>query len=145
MKLEIELVPKTSWYNNLRKILPGSEWDRIRKEAYRNANYRCEICGQEGRLSCHEIWSYDDIESIQKLEGFQALCDDCHMIKHIGFAGIQASKGLLDMDKLISHFMKVNNVNADDFKIHKAKAISTWAERSRREWTVDLGKWNKFL
>ena len=29
MKLEIELVPKTSWWNNLRKSLTKSEWDKI--------------------------------------------------------------------------------------------------------------------
>ena len=93
MKLEIELVPETSWYNNLRKALPRSEWDKIRKEVYEKANNKCEICQQDGRLNCHEKWSYDDEKNIQKLQGFQALCDKCHNIKHIGFVNVQISSG----------------------------------------------------
>lgn len=45
MKLEIELVPKTSWWNNLRKILPKSEWDKIRKKHIRTITTAVESAG----------------------------------------------------------------------------------------------------
>ena len=41
--LTIELVPSTSHYTNVRTILPKKEWDRLRKESYKKANYKCEI------------------------------------------------------------------------------------------------------
>lgn len=60
LKLKIELVPSTSWYDNLRKYTLKQDWDKIRKKAYANYGYRCGICGAEGRLNCHEIWEYDE-------------------------------------------------------------------------------------
>ena len=59
LKLKIELVPNTSWYNNLRKYIDIKDWDRIRKQTYANYEHRCGICGGEGRLNCHEILDYD--------------------------------------------------------------------------------------
>jgi hypothetical protein len=65
---------------------------------------------------------------MQKLKGFIALCNDCHMIKHIGFASIKASEGLLDMDKLIEYFMKVNGVDRKTFNEHHKEAFKVWRE-----------------
>jgi len=66
-------------------------------------------------------------------------------IKHIGFAGIQASKGLLDMDKLIKHFMKVNDVDKKAFDKHHEEAFKVWRERSQKEWTTDLAQWSSLV
>ena len=143
MKLVIELVPATAWYANLRNRIPREEWDRIRKQAYADAGYRCAICGAEGKLSCHEIWKYDDKRHIQKLRGFTALCEGCHRIKHLGFANIQASKGLLDMNALIRHFMQVNGVDRQTFEQHRTESFAIWQRRSEHRWKTDLGPWEK--
>jgi hypothetical protein len=63
MRLEIDLVPSTAWYSNLRNKIPLKEWDRIRKKSYLDADHKCAICGAEGRLNCHEIWEYDDAKA----------------------------------------------------------------------------------
>lgn len=158
MKLEIELVPKTCWYSNLRKSITQKNWDIIRKQCYKDANYRCEICGSDGKnqifqtrgsisgtLNCHEIWEYDDVNHIQKLKGFIALCNNCHMIKHLGFAGIKAGEGLLDYNKLIDHFLKINNTTLDVFKDHCTKVEEIFIERSKFKWTTDLSQWNYLI
>lgn len=145
MKVEIDLVPSTAWYSNLRTKIPQKEWDNIRKQSYADANHKCAICDADGRLNCHEIWEYDDKRYIQKLKGFIALCNDCHMIKHIGFAGIQASEGFLDMKKLIEHFMKVNKVDKNAFDRHHEEAFTVWKQRSKYEWTTDLAQWSKLV
>jgi hypothetical protein len=146
LKLFIELVPSTSWYNNLRKVLPKSEWDRIRKESYRNAGLICEICGKGNtKLNCHEIWEYDDEKHIQKLKGFQALCTDCHWVKHIGLAGIMSMQGQLDFEKIVVHFMEVNEVSKWDFEKHKKEAFEKWEERSKSEWKIDFGAYSQLL
>jgi hypothetical protein len=90
----------------------------------------------------HEIWSYNDEEHVQKLKGFIALCDNCHFIKHIGLVGILAGRNQLDYDKLIEHFLKVNNCNRDDFDIHLNEASKIWMERSRHEWKIDFGDYS---
>lgn len=145
MKLEIELVPSTAWYSNLRNKVSKEEWDKIRKKSYFDANHKCSICGADGKLNCHEIWEYNDKEHIQKLNGFIAICDNCHMIKHIGFANIQANKGLLDMKKLIEHFMKVNNVDKKIFDEHYEKSFQMWKERSNDKWKTDLAEWSNLI
>lgn len=142
LKLKIELVPSTSWYSNLRNNIKRKDWDIIRKEIYAKYDYKCGICGVSNvTLNCHEIWEYDDKNHIQKLGGFIALCNNCHMIKHIGFAGIQAEKGLLDLDKLKGHFMKVNKCTLEDFEVHREEAFKKWNERSQSNWEIDLGEY----
>ena len=158
MKLEIDLVPSTAWYSNLKTKIPVKEWDKIRKRCYADVNYKCQICGSDGKnqifvtrgsikgtLNCHEIWEYDDNKHIQKLEGFLALCNDCHMIKHIGFASIQDSKGLLDMDKLIGHFMKVNGVSRKTFDKHHEESLKVMGERSQHEWKTNFAQWSNLI
>ncbi len=44
MKLNIELVPSTSWYKNLRNQVGRDKWDMIRNETYRKYNNKCGIC-----------------------------------------------------------------------------------------------------
>lgn len=145
VKLQIELVPKTSWGNNLRSAIPPKKWDEIRKSCCAKFNHQCAICGLQGRLGCHEIWEYDDENHVQRLLGFIALCDMCHHVKHIGRAGILASEGKLDFNKLIEHYMAVNQCGRDDFKRHQTEAFAEWRERSKHEWKVDLGVYQNFV
>ena len=143
MKLTIELVPKTSWYDNMRKVLSKAAWDKIRRETYKKYGNRCGICKAAGRLSCHEIWQYDDREHQQTLLGFIALCDLCHHVKHIGFAWVLAEQGKLDYKKVISHFIKVNRCSNKEFVDHKKAAFELWRKRSMYKWEVNLGKYRK--
>ncbi len=94
MKLTIELVPRTSFYVNIRSILSRREWELIRKDTLTKANNLCEICGGVSAtraLDCHEVWEYDDLNHIQKLIKFIALCNRCHEVKHIGKAQIDGN------------------------------------------------------
>ena len=145
LRLKIELVPSISWYDNLRKVLPKSEWDKIREKTYAKYGHICGICGVEGREYCHEIWEYNEKNHIQKLVGFIALCNMCHFVKHIGLAGILASEGKLDYEKVIEHFMNVNNCDRRTFEKHKKRAFEEWRERSKHEWNVDLGEYESLV
>ena len=141
LKLTAELVPQTSWYNNMRSAFPAVTWDRIRKNVYAQHQYRCGICDAEGRLSCHEIWEYEDASYRQALRGFIALCDWCHHVKHLGLAGILASEGRLDYERVVRHFMQVNGCDRAVFDKHHREAMAQWVERSRHPWQVDLGEY----
>ena len=138
-RLEIELVPKTIWWSNVRKLVSKEAWDKIRREQYKKAGYNCEICGAEKELHCHEKWEYDDEKHEQKLVGFVALCKNCHMIKHAGFSMYtQKGRELYDREELIRHFCKVNNCNKNDFIKHEDEAFRKWRERSGHNWKQDL-------
>jgi len=143
MKLAIELVPSTSWYNNLRSLMSKTEWDKVRKETYAKYEHKCGICKKNShQFHCHEIWKYDDHNYKQKLVGFISLCTLCHHVKHIGLAGILAAKGKLDYEKVVDHFIEVNKCLRCDFEKHKKQAFVLWKKRSKHKWEVDAGKYS---
>ncbi len=135
-QLTIELVPKTAWFSNVRSMVSKKDWDKLRKEAYKQADYKCEICDGTGNrhpVECHEIWKYDDKNYVQKLMGMIALCPSCHEVKHIGFANTQGRGEVAEQ-----HIAKVNRwTKAKTDKYVKEQFIK-WRERSSFDWTIDL-------
>lgn len=144
MLLEIELVPHTSWYSNVRSNVSKEDWDTIRKEVYRRADYTCEICGGKGHnhpVEAHEVWYFDKTSRMQVLEEIQALCPNCHMVKHIGLAEKRGHYG-----KAIRHFMKVNGVNLRKANKYVEEAYSRWRELNKvEEWTLDIDIINDYF
>ena len=136
LKLKIELVPSTAFYKNLREVLKKEDWDTLRRESYRKAKYKCEICGGKGEkhpVECHEIWTYDDKKHIQKLEGLISLCPACHEVKHMGLAYIR-NRGDIAKD----HFKKINKLQDYEASKYIDKAFKKHKERSKYEWNLDL-------
>jgi hypothetical protein len=134
--LEIELVPAYSWFNNVRSAVSRPQWDVIRKQVYSQAYDKCQICGGVGKrhpVECHEIWSYDSLKKLQKLEGMIALCPDCHTVKHMGLAEVQG-RG----EKALQHFMKVNKLTRKQALTEVEKAFMLWSVMSASEWKVDI-------
>ncbi len=134
--LTIELVPRTSFYKNLRSELPKELWDKLRRKTYRNANYKCEICGGVGKthpVEVHEIWGYDDKNHIQKLKGLVALCPMCHKVKHIGLTIIQ---GRFDEAEL--HIRTVNNWTRKQTIDYINEQFAIWKKRSQYVWDIDI-------
>ena len=135
-KLTIELVPQSVWEKNLRSLLSKSEWDQLRRYCYRKAGYKCEVCGGRGPkhpVECHELWSFDDENNIQTLNGLIALCPTCHSVKHIGFASITGRK-----EAAMNQLKKVNgwdDYEADDYV---AACFQVWNERNREDWTINI-------
>ena len=132
--LSVELVPKSTWYNNVRTQVSRDVWTSIRTYFMKPS---CQYCGRRFGLHCHEVWKYDDILHIQKLAGFESVCFLCHSIKHLGLAGIQAQQGYLDYSELIEHYCVVNECTREDFLADREGAFELWEERSKYEWTID--------
>ena len=136
IKLSIELVPSSSWFNNVRSAVTKKRWDYIRARVCSLAYDTCEICGDIGPkhpVECHEIWSFNNKESIRKLEGMIALCPNCHMVKHFGLAEVQGKRGWA-----LYHFMKVNGLTRNKAEAYIKQAFEVWEKRSTKEWTVDI-------
>lgn len=140
VKLEIELIPSTCHYSNVRTTLKTKLWDKIRFIVYEKAGYRCEICGETGleqgykhRVECHEIWKYDDERKVQKLVGLIALCPTCHQAKHIGRSFAIGKQGAA-IDKL----MEVNNWSEKKTFEIIGEAFEVNKERSKHNWKMDI-------
>lgn len=135
-KLTIELVPKTSWFNNVRTIVSTEDWDRIRKSVYARAGHRCEICGGKGPkhpVECHEVWIYDDETHRQTLARMIALCPSCHECKHAGLANIRGRGDLIPI-----HLAMVNEWSIRRAERYVDEQFEIWEQRSRFEWTLDV-------
>ena len=134
--LTVELVPSTCWFSNVRDHVSKSTWDVLRQSTYKQANFRCEICGGRGNkwpVECHEIWHYDDRKYIQILEGLIALCPSCHEVQHIGLAGIQGHG-----ERAETHLATVNGWSEEQTKTYLEKVWQIWRERSRHQWNLEL-------
>lgn len=70
-----------------RTIYGQKTWDILRKKAYFNADYKCEICGREpkkGDLHAHELFTYDYENTTGTFERIVAICRTCHDGIHSG-------------------------------------------------------------
>ena len=134
--LTVELVPSTAWGDNLRSILTTEMWDTLRKQTYKSARYRCEICYSKGPkwpVECHEKWHYDDVNKIQTLTGLIALCPDCHSVKHLGFSHLQGNG-----QQAREHLATVNQWTQSETSQYIGLVFSQWEERSKHQWELKL-------
>jgi hypothetical protein len=133
----VQLVPATSFGQNLRALLTAAQWDTLRRQVYRAARYRCDVCGGRGPdhpVECHEYWAYYDETHVQRLDRLVALCPDCHEVAHIGHA---RTKG---RDRAArNHLAEVNGWTGSQVDGHLSRAFATWERRSRHDWRLDLG------
>lgn len=140
IKLTVELIPSTVFFNNVRSALSQSDWDRLRKESYAKAGNVCEICSDTGKnqgyrhnVECHEIWDYNYKTETQRLVGLISLCPRCHQIKHIGrtFAiGKQA--------EAFRHLEKVNKWNHKQVVTYLVECFIEHKKKSKIHWKLDL-------
>jgi len=141
--LTVEMIPKTSFFKNLRSELKGSEWDTIRRAVYKRSNYFCEIEGCGGRgskhpVECHEIWDYTGTKQI--LKGLIALCPKCHMVKHWGLTQLRGQEHIA-----FAHLKKVNCWNDQQANAHIMEAIALWHARNEVIWKLDISWITSFL
>lgn len=128
-----EMLPVTTWEQNIRHNMGPAVWDRLRRHAYKAAGFRCEVCGDPGKLEAHEAWRLINETSVQKLERILALCPLCHKAHHLGIA---RRLGMLPDVR-----QQLNRVNCwSDAQTAAAiqDAYETWEQRCEWPWTVDL-------
>jgi hypothetical protein len=134
--LTVELVPRTSWFRNVRSHVSADDWARLKRMVAGQAGHRCEICGGRGPrwpVECHEIFSYDDARRVQRLERLIALCPACHEVKHIGLAGVRGRRRAAT-----EHLARVNNWSRSDAELYLEACFEQWYRRSLHEWKLDL-------
>lgn len=145
-KLEIELVPFSCVLSNFQLILSKIDWDTLRKLVYKNANYKCEICGEKGEdnsLQCHEVWIYDELYAddipeprrTQKLSHLQSLCPLCYEAKHFGVAQIKENG-----ERAKETLKRINGWNDEQVKDYVGTKFIEWYQRSKHKWILDITK-----
>jgi hypothetical protein len=141
-RLEIEAIPESCFFSNLRKLLPRKRWDEIRVEAYVEHLDKCAICGiipDKGKLHAHEWWLFQDDTWVQELGKVVALCNLCHMAKHPIKAFMLIDEGRMDYGEYVGHYCEVNDCYESDFIEDLKVALGVFAERSKHEWILKIG------
>jgi 5-methylcytosine-specific restriction endonuclease McrA len=142
-RLEVELVPEPCWWSNVRSVVDPPVWDRLRRQTYRQARYRCEICGGRGPqhpVEAHEVWAYDDLRHVQRLERLIALCPACHEVKHLGLAHVRGVE-----TRALAHLARVNGWPPETVTLYTRRAFRVWELRSEHQWTLDLDGLGAYL
>ena len=68
LRLLVDLVPTTCWGYSLSNILPWTRWDKVRAPVVAEAAGKCQTCmASVARLTCHEVWDYDDESGVLRL------------------------------------------------------------------------------
>ena len=62
--------------SDYKEYLQTEHWQQTRKEALRRANYRCQLCGNRGKLNIHHN-NYENLYN-EKDSDVIVLCGDCH-------------------------------------------------------------------
>jgi len=141
-RADINLIPETCWYSNLRSILPKSKWDIVRKKTYSDNSLTCEFCrGQfsaieptkQHPVEAHELWQFDDFSHTQTLTKVLCLCPDCHLTQHLGFANTQGLQV-----QVMSHYQKIAKISEEEAEQVAVAAFKKWKERSQHEWELNL-------
>ena len=134
-KLYIYMIPKTTYFKNVRSLFTEGDWNLIRHHIYERVNNKCECCGKKRMkyLDAHERWEFDEEKGTQKLVRIIALCRLCHSATHYGH-----SKRTKNMDKINSHIKKVNNYSDEELKEHIEDSYKIWKERNKTKWNLDL-------
>ena len=133
-ELYIDMIPKTSYFKNVRSLFNDTDWNLIRHHIYERSSHRCECCGVKRfkYLDAHERWIYDYETKTQKLIRIIALCRPCHQATHFGH-----SKKTKNIDKIKEHLKKVKKINDIELENHIREAYNIWNDRNKIEWIID--------
>lgn len=138
-RLEVELVPQTCWWSNVRSQVTKTQWETCKRFVRTRSRDRCEVCGGRGMkwpVECHEIWNYDDENQIQTLVGLVALCPDCHAAKHIGRTlSVESSQR---GEHVLRHIMTINRWGYEHLEQYLDKVFAIHSIRSEWVWSLDV-------
>ena len=137
-ELYIDLIPKSCWFTNVRYCIKKKDWDILRKIIYERTNYKCECCGidckkEKIQIEAHERWHFDYTYKTQKLVRLIALCKNCHLATHYGFAKISGKE-----QEAYNHLLNTRKCNIEELNEHISLAYALWNERNQYDWSLDL-------
>jgi hypothetical protein len=131
--LRVDLIPRSSWFRNVRSAVSAATWRALRSRVYARAGDACELCGSHDRLDAHERFSYDASAGTQRLERLVAVCGACHLVSHFGLAAIHGKDEIA-----IDHLKRVRGWDDARAERHIDFAFDLWERRSQIGWSIDL-------
>lgn len=163
-RLHFPPVPARAARHNVWSMFDRETWDRIRFATYEGAGRRCIVCGGKGGwfatnvlkspgrggVECHEAWNWTVEDpatgvGLQRLDRLMAVCTDCHMTFHEGFAvetARNSGTGLQDevARRIRERQMLINGMDDTKLTLLLESDREDWeATNGIDDWVVDLG------
>lgn len=126
LKLLPVLIPRPLWGINAHDLVERDCWEKIRRDTFLRDKKRCVICGKQGPLECHEVFTFDDANGIATLARLESRCSTCHACNHLGRLYKRNPPGF---KQALVYLAKINKMQPqevidlvkDAFKLHKAR------------------------
>lgn len=119
--------------------------ERYRSQAQEEARdpsiLRCRAW--KPRLECHEVWEYDEENSIQRLSKLLALCTPCHRVKHWEWAATKlrppselrkegkTKEAMQETRRLFEERMLDGDMQKAKQYLKKGGSLSAWRDKKR--------------
>lgn len=132
-KLNMQLIPSTAWYSNLRTLIDN--WSEISNIV--RSKCCCDICKKTGTINefdAHEVWEFNDNSFEQSLKKIICVCKDCHSAIHMGHTLITCDENTINRIK--KHYMTVNNITEEQMKKDIKEAFDFHAYLSQFDWNI---------
>ena len=87
---------------NYKEYLKSEAWNILRKEAYKRADYKCELCNASGvRINAHHT-KYPKTYKEDNIDNLLVTCDKCHdLIGGYRVTEFEVLKAFLELEILI--------------------------------------------
>jgi len=147
LKLEPSLIPESAWGQSLANLHRQNRckyWPTLRDDAITKHGTSCVFCPSLPEHA-HEVWRYDEWNAVMTLDDIVPICQWCHHVVHLGRTEVLASKGELDLKAVLQHFATVREINQSQIEAIARDAFDLWEVRSRKQWTVEFGKYARFI
>src|ERR1019366_969415 len=135
------LIPQTSWGSSLANLLTKGCWDKLRERTFGLTGFRCEICGSNRNLECHELWEYHEplpdgakhACGVQRLIRLIGLCSACHETHHLGLAQMRGR-----FEFVRERVTAYNRWSEKEFDQYFEFLIDRYERRSNCAWVLDV-------
>ena len=140
LKLVPNLIPAQLWGLNARRF-GRTLWKKMRSDALEAAHHACEACSDApspiygDRLTCHEVWRYDDKRRFATLVGLRMQCTKCDSAVHMDMTTLAG-----EFKKAIAQLCKVNGIGPLEAKELFDAAMVLWEKRSKKKWRIVVAK-----
>jgi len=142
-KVRMQLIPETSWYFNLRKVMLKADWDKLRRQVYAYFQHQCASCRRgHMQLHAHEVWKFNQRSKVQKLVRLVCLCELCHGVEHMGHTEMVGGSY---QGRVLRHAIHTLGWTHKQFWARREAAFSKWQQRNRYDWKVDFGPYKHLV
>jgi hypothetical protein len=126
----VEGLPRSSWFKNLRSMMPLRQWKALGVYVRDRAGNRCEICGSSNRLEAHERWKFDERTKTQRLVRIMCLCKECHLGVHLGLASTLGIRSRIE-----EHIISITGWSKKELSDRLAASVMTGPTT---DWRLDV-------